>query len=393
MNPLSLFESTNDLVCISGAKGGVRPVVDRYFAFGAISSLVGSIYLGFYLWLIRSGFIGVTPNYPALSQSHFNIQLILYFGFFILGFVLQAVPKMLGLSYQPARQALLSIPLALLGIGSEIAGLGDYFFRGALFLAYALPCQALLRLIAKSSPERQQMLGPWVAISLLSFSIAPLFNPTSPAGHLVAILCAVCSLTLAAGRQFIAGFLGGAKVSLKANYLQLVFYLLTLITATLATVFEMELWSYSGLSLLATIVVYINSTKLLQIQREMLLNNPLAVAFSAGVFWAVLASLNLFIYGAAALDVATHMIALGWVVPLILAISAQMLRAITGQFILSATAMRNILFFWQAVPICRTVVFYQSSSGMVMLTGLVASVVIGAWSVAVINSTIRYRPV
>lgn len=77
------------------------------------------------------------------------------------------------------------------------------------------------------------------------------------------------------------------------------------------------------------------------------------MAFFFGYYWAVTAALLVLKDGAAAADRSNHLLTTGWITPLVVAISAQMLRSFKGSFALHPKLLARLLLLWQIVPLCR----------------------------------------
>ena len=90
-------------------------LIDKFFLLGAIAGLFGSLILGIYVWLMRSGLVLPDVRYHSLRSFHATMQFYLFLTPFILGFLLQSGSKLLELEKPLPRMTGIILPLTITG--------------------------------------------------------------------------------------------------------------------------------------------------------------------------------------------------------------------------------------------------------------------------------------
>ncbi len=148
-------------------------------------------------------------------------------------------------------------------------------------------------------------------------------------------------------------------------------------------------WQAAGALGFLALALYILCTASLNATRK-LHRDPLAVAFCSGYCWALFGMGTLALTGSNALDSVFHLLVLGWLTPLIIAVSSQVLRAISGKFWLTPNALISLLLIWQLVPFGRGMRQIMPLAPAFSLLVIVAvTTVTLAWSFAVGLSATR----
>lgn len=378
------------------ARGRLAFLVDKFFLVGALSSFFGGAGIGAHLWLMLNAQMPVAANYATLRVLHALIQTYLFFGLFILGFLFQTAPKILKVPIRLNFIFLFAIPLLSFGvyvatvwperrIGAILIALP--FFSAFLYVAY---------LTYRGSPQFRENYAWWVLLSLLGLSASSFFPVANPENAQMFIWSGVAPVTFAAGQQFLFAFLGGRRLEKVPNRVLFAVYLLTL-----GAMFgarsrgDASLWQLGGVLAFSSLTYYLMNTRILAAIPK-LFRDPLAFAFLTGYMWALFATWTLAMYGPQALDGSFHMLTLGWLTPLIIAISSQVLRAIGGNFWLSPRMLTVLLIIWQLVPLGRGLRFLlplPPSFSIVVITDV--TVVLLAWLISICLSAVKigYREI
>lgn len=340
------------------------PIVDKFFVAGALAAFVGGAGLGVHLWLMLNGRMPVSESYASFRVLHSFIQFYLFFGLFILGFLLQTGAKALKVPYPPPAKMFASLPLLFLGMFAKFIAPETLWSSALLASPFLLVASYFLKLLKRTSGALFWEFGIWIAFTLFAFASFAFFPVLTPASGLLMFWCSIVPVTFATGQQFIFAFLRGKKMQPHTLF---AFYSLSVVLF----IAGLDMW---GMLLAAiTLCTYVYQTKLVSAHRR-IFSEPLTCAFSIAYLWALSgAILYLFTQNA---DATLHLWALGWVSTLLLSISSQMMRNFTGKFILSPRGLIGLLLCWQLVPVGRGLHFILS------LPAWFASVV--AWDVTIV---------
>ncbi|MFN8392164.1 MAG: NnrS family protein [Bdellovibrionota bacterium] len=396
--------SNPDLIQLGRRSGGNEELpraslslIEKFFVFGAVSGLIGGVVLGAHLWLMLNGEMRISVRFAMLRKAHALVQTYLFFGLFILGFLFQTAPKIMKVRTNTSPWFLASIPFILAGIILQVntpASTVGPVLIAAPFFATAL---LLVDLMRRGTPLFRESYAYWVILSLLGLTVSPFFPVTDPANAEIFLWSGVIPVTFAAGQQFIFAFLGGARLEARRNRILLVHYALTLVVLFMARSGEnANLWRASGVMCFLAVLGFMVWTKSTGAFRRML-SDPLAFGFASGFVWALVASATTAVFGSTLLDSSVHLLTLGWLTPLIIAVSSQVLRAIAGRFLLRPRPVLSLLLIWQLVPIGRGLRSLAPLSGAFSLVVIsAATIVLVPWLLAVALSALqilRKRPV
>ncbi len=368
---------------------GFGPIADKFFIAGAISSLIGMAWLGVYLWLSFQGKIQPSEEFFKLRTLHVLIQLYLFFGFFVLGFLAQAGAKLVGAKVPPSPLTLLWIPLLVLAVilwhFMPEKNVGKYLISGVFFsaLAYAVHLQK------RGEPHLRATVGRVNIFGLLIFAISPFLSVTDRGPALFVLWGGVVSLIIGSGQQFIAAFLGGKRCSETQSI-----RLLVLIGVTAGILFcglfiHVDLSRLAGFFALFTILYYIATTKV-YLSYKSATKDGLALSFLTSFSWAVIGCFILLYHGKSAHDLVFHLWAIGWATPLIFAVSAQIMGFLSGMTITKSRYFLAAIGSWQLVPIGRSLLRYgEIPNPFLWLVVGVVFVVLPFWCIQLLRAEHR----
>lgn len=353
------------------------PVADKFFALGTLFGTIGTVGYGLYLWLVLNNILPLVGSYPELKRAHVIIQLYLFFGLFVLGFVSQAGSKMLRLPLNFGKTPFLLLPLYLIGAVAMLSGqTWGRFLVSAPYAVYA--CYIFLVSLRNSLHSTRTVL---TILGLFILAASPFLDYENPNSALLIMWGGFGSLIFSASLQFICAFLGAVPLTGKAGVLFVALHLASITILVLSPYEQAETIAFFALSALA---VYLYSTAFSKWARAFY-PSPLGLAFVSGFLWAALAWAIL-VYGSfASADLSVHILAVGWAAPIIFAVSFQVVGFITGKdYLLHPKAWWALLLIWQIVPLGRGAFHLIALPGWFSLVVAVASsIVMLAWSICI----------
>lgn len=357
----------------------------KFFIAGAIAAFIGGAVLGGYLWLALNGQVQTPESYGILRTLHAYIQTYLFFGLFITGFLLQTAPRLLRVAKPPHRGFFAIIPTLFAAVA--VRSVFPDVFGGKLFLSLPFLCTLFLivSLTRKGAPEFRESYAWWVILSLLGLALSPFFPLERAENAHFFLWAGVAPVTFAAGQQFLFAFLGGTRLERGRNRILFGTYLAGA-ACLLFALRRPELWHAAGSLLAVSLLLYLIWTRTAGAFKT-LKSDPLAFAFMSGYGWAVAAALILAVQGSPALDSSLHLLTTGWLTPLIIAISSQVLRAIAGSFLLKPAHVYGLLLLWQAVPLgrgLRSVITVPAAFSPVL--AVIMAIVLLPWLVSVASA-------
>lgn len=383
-----LYETIPGVVPLPGRSAG-RPqkaggaAIETFFAFGALAAVAG-VGLGAYLWLVLNGEAALTPAYLTLRRAHVYVQLFLFFGAFVLGFLLQAAPRLLQVPRRPVRHSPALLLLLLAGTASAVTDPAAVWPRSLLAAPPALLAWQVAPLVIAARPELRERFGAWIASALIASAAAAFLEIERPVDGLCYFWLATVPASLGTEQQFLAAFCGGRypnrrqALLLFAGYLAVAGALLYGRHGGAGPSFRLA-GGLAGLQLAA----YAAWTGMANAFKRSG-SSPLALALSLGTVWALVGAALLAAGGDAYADLALHAWAIGWMFPLILAISAQVLRSAGAGFALGDGAVWCLILLWQIVPLGRAGLHLTAAGGLPLTVAAVSVLVVVTWGGAVL---------
>lgn len=385
------------LVNISGHKKGPRgslkralaiTVIDKYFLFGAASGLFGSLGLGLYLWLIRSGILEFDGDYRAIRGLHASMQFYLFLTPFILGFLLQSGPKLFEVHEPLPRFAYLTLPATVTGAAALI--IAPSSFAGPLILSTACLTAAisLLPLYLAATPYVQWRFGGFAMCGLISLSAGAFIDPYLPANAILLFWFGIVSIILATGQQFMAGVLKAKLRSINYFRITAALYSATGLSLLLALLGFHNSWKLiSGLMIL-TIISFLNASGGKAIFKN--LHTPLGLAFAFAFAWAFIGA-SLLSRGYANMDNAMHAWGIGFAFTLIIAVSTRLISWITDKQILKDRTLIVSLVLWQIATFVRvTHGIFSFPRIVIIAAGVLTTLVLVTWAAAILSGAVPF---
>lgn len=371
-------------------------IADKFFSAGALACFIGIGYNGVHLWLMLKGKLPPYQNYMALRESHAILQLFMFFGLFILGFVFQAAGKVIGGS-KAASPRILCLPLI------TITALALFFVPGlnnVARLLLALPFAvafAYVVAVIKSASKVNWRAATLILLGLLGFSVSAFSSFIFPLSALLAFVASVAMVIFGAGEQFVVNFAGGQR--LRCTTGSIIVALMTLLfTLSLALIFLPDLQLNSLITrvwfalLAASAMTYSAHTGLLSLLPRLKIRDDAAVklAIVFGYLWLVLGATLGVVYGAMAADALLHILALGWGATIVFAVSSQIITSMSGTKYFSPAPTKLALLLWQPVVIDRGLLpLLAPNLSFPWLTSILASLVVTWWALGILMAERR----
>ncbi len=368
-----------------GEKIYQAPIADKFFLSAVACGLFGMLYLGMHLWLMLTGHMRVWQSVHAARLLHASVQLYLFFGAIILGFIFQAAPKLLQVPRQISRAGTLLLVPLVGGVGSTHIFPGSGIGPILVFFAFAMAFLLLYPLLRTSRRESLLGMGVFFVISLGSFAASVFLNPEDKLQALLIFWTAVASAIFGASQQFMAGFLGGRRLTAAEG----VACAVCVLAGAMGLGAHIRSGNGTGWGLFSacsvlSVVYFLVATRPSRPMQQVRLE-PLHIAFLCAWGWAFLGGL-LLLYGPEMADSVLHMWATGWGVTLIMAIMPRIIGFLGGRDVFRRRSLITVLLLWQSVPFARSLVAW---SCLTLPASIAATVALVWWGSAMIRGIFR----
>ena len=366
------------------------PVADKFFCIGALAGYLGMAGYGAHLWLAMNGQSGLPAGYGDMRQVHSSLQFFLFFAPFIVGFTIQAGPKLLGVSTPVPGFSLFILFLLLVGSIAKAVEPGSMIAGSMLCLAFVWVILFFSKTVVRNYATINTHALFFLTASQLGFCLA-CFAPYTVSGNaLVLFWLAVVPALYAGGEQFVSSFLGGRRISGWGGVLLRFSYLLSALAAMVVLFWPSglawQLWTWSSL---VSICVFLYSSSLWRLSSAQI-RTPLGLAMCLSYLWALLGAMMLILDGMPFADLGLHTWATGWGVTAILAISSQVMGHLSGQPLYSDRTAIFVVLLWQLVPLGRGLFHWLPIGGFFSWVVLsAASVSLLIWVVQLIRAEYR----
>lgn len=357
--------------------------IDKFFLVGALAGFFGSIMLGAYVWLMRSGLLPANPHYHSLRSLHAFMQFYLFMTPFILGFLIQSAQKLCESQRPLAPAARLALPATVLAAAALLIApetpLAPYLLAMSIWgvaacmipLLLAAPLPILLRF------------GAFAVFGLTCLGAGVFFDLGQAPHALTLFWLGIVPIIFATAQQFIAGVLGGARPSSGASSIMIVLYS----AAALAIVSnDGSQASSSCAAFLATttLIAFLTATRAWKIFLH--LREPIGFAFTFAHMWALGGALLLWL-GPAQADSVLHVWGIGYALTLIIGVSLRLIGWITDTQPMNERTQVLLLATWQIVPLVRGLqAVLPFPRFAIWLSSACAVAVLAAWAASIATS-------
>lgn len=382
--PVVKFPTTSSPVHSKLGRLQLGPVVDKFFLTAYLAGLIGIAYLGIHLWMILNGLIPARASYLFMRQAHAEIQIFLFLGLFILGFMFQASPKLFGVPRTTSRWCLTVPALLLLGVALRLWPIIDGADYVLLTAAMAAAAVFLSPVVGGPGMCLSDPLRGLAAISLVGAVVSPWIDIGEPVGALLVFWWAWGGFLFIGCQQFISGMLEGRKLAGRPGQFVAGLYLVSCIALAVAAWGPVR-WGIAGtvfgaLSLVVLLSFLWAAGAVGGLKKNW--RSILGITFLLSFAWALAGSLML-LRGAVYVDLALHAWALGWATTLLVPISLRILSFLGEEPQPDARLVVSLVLLWQLVPLGRTL-GHMLTPQMAWVVGIAASIVYIFWGAALL---------
>lgn len=358
---------------VLGEAPRATPVLDKFILVSLVGGLVGGLWLGIRLWVVRYGIALSSADYLWYRQLHAHIQVSLFFGSAINGFVIQSAPRLLGISEQFSRRVVLIVAASPVA-GIVLAAIGSPPIIVSIMLGVGPGLSAAI-LIFRQGKRALRPNSLFVLTSLGGLVASGLADIGDPLRGLSLWWFAVGFALLGTAQLFMVNLLGGRAIGQRVMY---VFYVCAVAGGAL-------LYSGSirpGAALLAGVVCAYWTMLRIPLRAERFL--MMRRGFAAGFAWAGLSFLMLAVYPGR-IDQTVHLLALGWGVSLLFPLSLHITAVVGGRDPKPSRIAALLFGLWQLVPLSRGILFdHIAGPGFLIVNASIIAVfwVYWIWKIA-----------
>lgn len=350
---MALFKRDKSSYQISSIKLTRTPVFHRFWGAAILCGLFFGFPFGSWVWAVLSGIVDMPSQYETIKTAHASIQVFVFFGLLIAGFALQSGAHVLAGSPPKSEQVIWIYPLILLGVVFKIVPstylqiLGNLIISvGNLWLLYVMVRTAL-----GGDRSRLVPIGSLFFIGFLIMAAAPWLDLANADQSFFVLWSGVFLIILAAGQQLIANVLSAKRF----DQLDASIFAVTAFSSVISlgfTVFtDHQFPELTGVLMALTIIFYLAFLGVIPALKKTGFTS-LVIAFIFNFGWALIIALAL-IFSDPTWDAILHILALGCVTTMIIAVAARVLGFFSGKVALSESALTVLIIAWQLVPILR----------------------------------------
>ena len=362
-----------------------KTIADKFFLLGAFLGFFGTTYLGVHLLLMQIGIIQNNKDYEYYKIIHILLQNYFFFGFFILGFFIQAHHKIFEIENLKPQKALLNIPISILGFIFILISTNSTFARFLIVVPFLYSLILLFKITKVCDLKKKITLCLPSLIGLLTFIILIFSNLTSTILSLLLLWSGSIAFIFVAGQQFVSGVLGCSKLSFRSGIIFNFFYLSSIIVLILfstQTISNNLYWRIFIVLSLSTILSFFFGCKIYKINFAAN-KDVLKIAFPICLLWAIIGLIFSFdgVYKA---DKLIHILATGWLLPLIIFVSSRVFNHFSNKNIFSDKILIIFLFLWQIVPITRGLL-HVANPTLSYIMSFISLALLGLWTTGMIR--------
>jgi len=341
--------------------------------------------------MMRLGVLSLGEGYAVMRAWHVALQMHFFLGVCMVGFLLQASPRLLDSRESVPRGAIAILSLflsALLLLGIDGGGQAWRVFLSVAYLGTAF---VVTRVARGASDERRWRIAAPLVLGLVGFVVAAWVDGATPNNGLLLFWLGPAPILAATAQQFLVAVLGLPAMSMRSARVLLACYLATSVSlgwAMLPSSSAPLLWKLAAVLGSATVIGYIAANSVAHAWRRCR-DEPLSLVFTLSSVWLAVAALCLFA-GPRASDAILHLFSTGIAVPLLLVLTSRIMNFFSEREVLSERAVTRLLLLWQVVPMGRGL------GGMLPLPALVswlvvvvAAVVVLCWVCAITFGIVR----
>ncbi|MDT8318133.1 MAG: NnrS family protein [bacterium] len=350
---MALFKRNKSSYEISSMKRTRVPVFHRFWGAAILAALFIGFPLGSWIWSVLNGIVDNAAFYGELRSVHLTVQVFVFFGLFVAGFALQSGAHVLGGSPPRSEQVIWICPLILLGVllrcipSADIQVAGNAVITvGNLWLLFVMVRTAL-----GGDKTRLIPIASLFVIGFIVLAAAPWLDISDAPKAFFVLWSGVFLIVLAAGQQLIANVLGAKRFSQAGGAIFIINALASVAALGLTVFTEARLSQISGILMALTLISYIFFLGIIPALIKTGFTS-LVIAFVCNSLWAMVIAFSL-IFADPAWDALVHILALGGITTMIIAVGARVLGFFSGRVALSEGALTLLILGWQLVPLFR----------------------------------------
>ena len=329
------------------------PVFHRFWGAAILAAFFIGFPLGSWIWAVLNGIVDSALFYEELKTVHLTVQVFVFFGLFVAGFALQSGAHVLGGSPPKSEQVIWIYPLILLGVLLRCIPLGNVQIAGNMFITAGnlWLLFVMVRIALGGDKERLIPIAGLFVGGFLVLAAAPWLDINQPAQGFFVLWSGIFLIVLAAGQQLIANVLGAKRFNQFGGSLFALSAFASVVTLGMTVFTGVNLPQLTGILMALTVLSYIGFLGVIPalIQTGF---TSLVLAFAFNFFWALTIAFSL-IFADPAWDAIVHILALGSITTMILAVAARVLGFFSGKVALSEGALTLLIIGWQLVPLFR----------------------------------------
>lgn len=350
---MSLFKRKESTYKISSMGRTRIPVFHRFWGAAILVSLFIGFPLGSWVWSVLNGIVDNATLYTELRSVHLTVQVFVFFGLFVAGFALQSGAHVLGGQPPKSEQVIWIYPLILLGVILRIIPLDNIQLAGNAIIT-AGNLWLLFVMVRTALGGDKTRLVPIASLFVIGFIVlaaAPWLDLGDASQGFFVLWSGIFLIVLGAGQQLIANVLSAKRFNAAGG----AFFAFTALASVVAlglTVFAgMNMAPLAGILMVLTVIFYLAFLGVIPAMIKTGFTS-LVIAFFFNFFWALVIAFSL-IFAAPSWDAILHILALGGITTMIIAVAARVLGFFSGKACLSEGALTILIVGWQLVPIFR----------------------------------------
>lgn len=362
-----------------------QAIAPPFFLVGIIAGFMGSAYQGVHLWLQLSGQMELGANFVFMRKAHAAMQLLLFLGAFVSGFLLQAMPKLVETSHLRPLGAILLLPLFI--IGALLIFFAPFDPLGYWLIAshFAIVTVLAVKFAALAPRHALYRAGVPIAWATGWLSAGALMDLSHPVAGLLVFWGAFVPLIEVTVRRVFFGLIKiKPEKNLPSQKVAMCYVAAMLSGSAYYFLGFAAFWNIFAVFSLLTAIFFVQPRLPKSISAE-----PFPLAFWFGMLW-LFVGLVLLFFGPASADAVLHTWAIGLALPLVLVVAPQVVRGHMGVQVFSPRWHVILLLLWQLVPLCRGPGRYFFFPGWVSsVVGTIAAAILLTWSLAMCAGLIR----
>lgn len=350
---MSLFRRKESTYKISPMTRTRIPVFHRFWGAAILAGLFVGFPLGSWVWSVLNGIIDNSTFYNELRDVHLTVQVFVFFGLFVAGFALQSGAHVLGGSPPKSEQVIWIYPLILLGVLLRIVPLGYMQLAGNLIITAGnlWLLFVMVRIALGGDRSRLVSIGSLFVAGFGVLAAAPWLDIDVASRGFFVLWAGVFLIVLAAGQQLIANVLGARRFNRAGGAFFAFFTIASVVTLGLTVFGGPDLSRLTGVLMALAVIFYLGFLGVVPALIETGFTS-LAIAFVFNFCWALIVAFAL-VFADLTWDALLHILALGSVTTMIIAVGARVLGFFSGKAPISDGILAMLIVGWQLVPLFR----------------------------------------